>query len=111
MVICVCDFPFHSNKLFKGNLVKLKIKTLVKGLNDVAVGLAEQNQPLSLILSANPSNTGADTTEGRQIALNKIPSCICESSRSSCIFGQAHHEKISTMPVSYTHLLRIVSTL
>lgn len=31
---------------------------LVKGLNDVAVGLAEQNQPLSLILSANPSNTG-----------------------------------------------------
>ncbi len=27
MVICVCDFPFHSNKLFKGNLVKLKIKT------------------------------------------------------------------------------------
>lgn len=27
---------------------------LVKGLNDVAVGLAEQNQPLSLILSANP---------------------------------------------------------
>ena len=70
---------------------------LVKGLNDVAVGLAEQNQPLSLILSANPSNTGADTTEGRQIDLNKIPSCICESSRISCIFGQAHHEKISTM--------------
>ena len=35
---------------------------LVKGLNDVAVGLAEQHQPLSLILSANPSNTGADTT-------------------------------------------------
>ena len=52
---------------------------LVKGLNDVAVGLAEQNQPLSLILSANPSNTGADTTEGRQIDLNKIPSCICEA--------------------------------
>ena len=70
---------------------------LVKGLNDVAVGLAEQNQPLSLILSANPSNTGADTTEGRQIDLNKIPSCICESSRVSCIFGQAHHEKISMM--------------
>lgn len=70
---------------------------LVKGLNDVAVGLAGQNQPLSLILSANPSNTGADTTEGRQIDLNRIPSCICESSRISCIFGQAHHEKISTM--------------
>lgn len=70
---------------------------LVKGLNGVAVGLAEQNQPLSLVLSANPSNTGADTTEGRQIDLNKIPSCICESSRISCIFGQSHHEKISLM--------------
>ena len=70
---------------------------LVKGLNDVAVGLAEQNQPLSLVLSANPSHTGADTTEGRQVDLNKIPSCICESSRISCIFGQAHSEKVSTM--------------
>ena len=63
----------------------------------MAVGLAEQNQPLSLVFSANPSNTGADTTEGRQIDLNKIPSCICESSRISCIFGQSHHEKISLM--------------
>lgn len=70
---------------------------LVKGLNDVAVGLAEQNQPLSLILSANPSNTGADTTEGRQVDLNKIPSCICEASRISCIFGQAHNETVGLM--------------
>lgn len=76
---------------------------LVKGLNDVAVGLAEQNQPLSLVLSANPSNTGADTTEGRQIDLNKIPSCICESSRISCIFGQSHHEKISLMQMRNTN--------
>ena len=66
---------------------------LVKGLNDVAVSLAEQNQPLSLVLSANPSNTGSDTTEGRQIDLNRI----CEASRISCIFGQAHHEAVSLM--------------
>ena len=70
---------------------------LVKGLNDVAVGLAGQNQPLSLILSANPSNTGTDTTEGRQVNLSKIPSCICEASRISCIFGQAHSEKVTLM--------------
>ena len=31
---------------------------LVKGLNDVAVGLAEQNQPLSLILSAKSFQYG-----------------------------------------------------
>lgn len=70
---------------------------LVKGLNDVAVSLAELNQPLSLVLSANPSNTGTDTTEGRQIDLNRVPSCICEASRISCIFGQAHHETVTLM--------------
>lgn len=70
---------------------------LVKGLNDKAVALAAQNQPLSLILCANPSNTGADTSEGKKVDLNKVPSCICESSRVSCIFGQAHSELVSTM--------------
>ena len=70
---------------------------LVKGLNDVAVSLAELNQPLSLVLSANPSTTGTDTTEGRQIDLNRVPSCICEASRISCIFGQAHHETVTLM--------------
>lgn len=70
---------------------------LVKGLNDKAVALAAQNQPLSIVLSANPSNTGADTAEGKKVDLNKIPSCVCEASRISCIFGQAHCELISTM--------------
>ena len=70
---------------------------LVKGLNEKAETLASQNQPLSLVLCANPSNTGANTAEGRQIDLNKIPSCICESRRVSCIFGQAHNEQVSLM--------------
>lgn len=70
---------------------------LVKGLNEMAENLASQNQPLSIVLSANPSNTGADTTEGRQIDLNRIPTCICDASRISCIFGQACNENISLM--------------
>ena len=70
---------------------------MVKALNDKAVALAELNQPLSLVLCANPSNTGANTIEGKQVNLNKIPSCICESSRISVIFGQACDEKVSTM--------------
>jgi hypothetical protein len=70
---------------------------IVKTLNDKAVALAEQNQPLSLVLSANPSNTGSATIEGRQVNLNKIPSAICESSRISVIFGQAQSEKVSRM--------------
>lgn len=70
---------------------------IVKTINDKAVALAEQNQPLSIILSANTSNTGSLTTEGKQINLNKIPSCINESSRTSVIFGQSRHEVISLM--------------
>lgn len=70
---------------------------LVKGLNAKAETLAAQNQPLSVILCPNPSNTGANTAEGKQIDLNKIPSCISESSRVSVIFGQSRCEQVSTM--------------
>lgn len=70
---------------------------LVKGINDKAVSLAEQNQPLSIILSANPSNTGARTEEGNKIDFNKIPTSICEASRTSVVFGQARSELVSTM--------------
>lgn len=70
---------------------------LVKGLNDKAEAMASLNQPLSIVLCANPSNTGAQTTTGRQIDLRKIPSAICESSRVSVIFGQASSEKINRM--------------
>lgn len=70
---------------------------LVKSVNDKAVALAEQNQPLSIILAANCSNTGTDTAEGLKVDLNKIPTAICESSRTSVIFGQACSEPVSTM--------------
>lgn len=70
---------------------------IVKTLNGKAVAMADQHQPLSVILSANPSNTGSTTSEGKQIDLNKIPTAICESSRISVIFGQARSSKILTM--------------
>lgn len=70
---------------------------LVKGLNDKAEALAAQNQPLSIVLCANPSNTGAQTTAAKQIDLNKIPTAICESSRVSVIFGQASNDTITRM--------------
>lgn len=70
---------------------------LVKGVNEKVASLANQNQPLSVVLCANPSNTGASTTEGKQIDLNKIPSCICDSSRVSVIFGQAKTDSVNTM--------------
>lgn len=70
---------------------------LVKSVNDKAVAMAEQHQPLSIILAANCSNTGADTAEGKKIDLNKIPTSLCESSRTSVIFGQARSTLVSTM--------------
>ena len=77
---------------------------LVKSLNDKGAALAEQNQPLSIILSANCTNTGAETAEGRKIDLQKIPSAICEASRTSVIFGQARNEKVSLMQRRNEHL-------
>lgn len=77
---------------------------LVKSLNDKGAALAEQNQPLSIILSANCTNTGAETAEGRKIDLQKIPTAICEASRTSVIFGQARNEKISLMQRRNEHL-------
>ena len=70
---------------------------LVKGLNDKAIGLAEQNQPLSILLSANTSNTGSMTIHGKQVDMSKIPTAICESSRVSVIIGQAANENIGWM--------------
>lgn len=67
---------------------------LVKSLNDKAEAMASQNQPLSIVLSANPSTTGAATTAGKQIDLLRIPSAICESSRVSVIFGQSASDMI-----------------
>lgn len=70
---------------------------LVKSVNDKAVAMAEQHQPLSIILAANCSNTGADTAEGKKIDLNKIPTALSESSCTSVIFGQARSTLVSTM--------------
>lgn len=84
--------------LWKANGAQEKYNlNVVKSVNEKAVYLAGQNQPLSIVLSANPSTTGGVTSEARQIDLQKIPSCICEASRTSCIFGQARNQTVSTM--------------
>lgn len=79
-----------------GNADKYNLN-IVKSINDKAIAMASQNQPVSIILSANPSNTGANTIEGKKVNLNKVPSCICEASRTSIILGQAHSELIATI--------------
>ncbi len=73
---------------------------VVKSINSKAEALAAIHQPLSIILSANPSNTGGDTAEHKQVDLNKIPTAICESSRTSVIFGQARADHIAKMQMA-----------
>lgn len=70
---------------------------IIPTLNGKAEALSNQHQPLSIVLSANPSNTGGDSADNKQIDLNKIPSAICESRRVSAIFGQARSAVINTM--------------
>lgn len=90
--------------LWKANGAQQKYNlNLVKSVNEKAAYLASQNQPLSIILSANPSTTGGATSEARQIDLQKIPTCICESSRTSCIFGQARSAQVATMQMRNTN--------
>ena len=62
---------------------------IVKTINDKAELLATQ--------SASCANTGTDDSDGKKVDLNKIPTCICDSSRTSVIIGQARNELISTM--------------
>lgn len=89
---------FTEQPLWRQNGAEEKYTlNLVKSVNDKAVAMAEQHQPLSVILAANCSNTGADTAEGKKINLNKIPTALCESSRTSVIFGQARSTLVSTM--------------
>lgn len=89
---------YTEQPLWRQNGVEEKYTlNLVKSVNDKAVAMAEQHQPLSVILAANCSNTGADTAEGKKINLNKIPTALCESSRTSVIFGQSRSTLVSTM--------------
>lgn len=70
---------------------------IIPTLHNKAEALSDQHQPLSIVLSANPSTTGGESADSKQINLNKIPSAICESRRVSVIFGQSRCALINTM--------------
>lgn len=72
--------------------------SLVSSINDKANALAILNQPMSIVLSANCSNTSAfATADATLIDIAKIPSCIVDASRTSVIFGQARNAMVSAM--------------
>lgn len=65
---------------------------IVSDVNDKAVSLGNKHMPLSTILSASTSNTGANTTTGVQVNINKIPNAISDLSKVSVLIGQAKND-------------------
>lgn len=70
---------------------------LVTGLNAKAVALANENAPLSIILSAN--SAVIEGTEGNsiQVALNKIPTCQINARYVSVLLGQGLDTDVTAM--------------
>lgn len=74
--------------------------SLVNSLQTVAENLAKQNQPLSVLLSANSAVLGSVETNANKINLTKIPTCIGKWSRVSVLLSQSSHTSVSEMQLA-----------
>ena len=70
---------------------------LVTGLNSKAVALANENAPLSIILSANSAVIEGTEGNNKQVALNKIPSCQINARYVSVLLGQGLDTDVTAM--------------
>lgn len=80
---------------------------LVSAINDKAEALGKKHMPLSVVVSASTSNTGASTTTGNQVDLNKIPNAISQLSKVSVIIGQSRSETINLMQKRNANLTQV----
>lgn len=70
---------------------------LVTGLNAKAVALANENAPLSIILSANSAVIEGTEGNSKQVALNKIPTCQINARYVSVLLGQGLDTDVTAM--------------
>lgn len=70
---------------------------LVTGLNAKAVALANENAPLSIILSANSAIIEGTEGNSKQVALNKIPTCQINARYVSVLLGQGLDTDVTAM--------------
>ena len=70
---------------------------LVTGLNSKAVALANENAPLSIILSANSAVIEGTEGNSKQVALNKIPTCQINARYVSVLLGQGLDTDVTAM--------------
>lgn len=70
---------------------------LVTGLNAKAVALANENAPLSIVLSANSAVIEGTKGNSKQVALNKIPTCQINARYVSVLLGQGLDTDVTAM--------------
>lgn len=73
---------------------------LVTELNSKAASLAEENAPLSILLSANSAVVGTTDTDIKTIELSKIPTCVVGARFVSVLIGQGLDSDVSAMQLA-----------
>lgn len=73
---------------------------LVTSLNSKATSLAEENAPLSIILSANTAVVATTEDDLKQVDLNKIPSCKIGARYVSVAISQGLDTDVSAMQLA-----------
>lgn len=76
---------------------------LVTGLQSMAASLAEENAPLSILLSANSAVVATADTPKKQVELAKIPSCIIGARYVTVLLGQGLDADVSAMQLANTN--------
>jgi len=70
---------------------------LVTSLNSKAIALADENAPLSIVLSANSAVVENTDGESKQVELNKIPTCVIGSRYVSVLLSQGLDTDVTAM--------------
>lgn len=78
---------------------------LVTGLNSKAVALADENAPLSIVLSANSAVVSGSDGDIKQVDLNKIPNCRVNARYVTVLLGQGLDTDVTAM-----HLANEIAT-
>lgn len=73
---------------------------LVTGLQSKAASLADENAPLSIVLSANPAVIATVDEPKKQVELSKIPSCIIGARFVTVLLGQGLDADVTAMQVA-----------
>ena len=84
---------------------------LVKDLDNKAKALANDNAPLSIVLSANPTAVEGTSDSTKLIDLSKIPTCLGSERYVTVLLGQGLDAEVTKMQVANKTNLTPVGTI